>query len=194
VGLDGVLGEEQLLADLGVAAAPAHPAEDLHLPLGERRQRRGSLGGPRCGRGAAPDRVRQGMHHGGRHLLPSRVLHKIPAGAAGDGPRDAFGILRHGDHDHQGLGVPGQQPPRRLHPADARHPHVHEHEIGPLDGEAGEDLLAAARRGDALHTGNGVDDASYGFARERRVVADENGGHGCTHVLRVEPRRRVYGA
>src|SRR5699024_1589198 len=44
VRLDGGLGEDQGLDDLGVAEAPAHELEDLLLAWGERREEAGMLG------------------------------------------------------------------------------------------------------------------------------------------------------
>src|SRR5947207_936376 len=71
VGLDRVLGEVELAADLAVALALAHPAQNLKLPLGELNAGVGGLARRRH-RGAG-EGVRQRGDQLGARRVPSQV-------------------------------------------------------------------------------------------------------------------------
>src|SRR6185312_4536810 len=87
VGLDCVLGEVELAADLAVALALAHAAENLQFPLGELDA--GVRGGPRRGYGGAGEGVREGRNQ----LWAGRVPPQVAAGASRDRGRDAARIV-----------------------------------------------------------------------------------------------------
>src|SRR6185312_7003063 len=158
VGLDRVLGQEQVPADLGVRAAVAHPLEHLDLPGGEG-GRGADLGRAQPARGQPPGRVGQRLGDGGAQLGARGVLVQVPAGARGDGQGDPVEVLGHGQHDHASGRIARDEPAYRLDPAEAGHPHVHEHQIGSVGGPAAQHLLPAARGRDPVDAGHGGDRA-----------------------------------
>src|ERR1700712_786442 len=106
VRLDGVLGQVELAPDLTVALALAHPAQDLHLALGEVDAGPG-LGGAALRR---EDVAHRGAGEGGHELGARGVPAQVAPGAAGDGGGDAARVVRRAEDDDVGTVVGRDEP------------------------------------------------------------------------------------
>lgn len=87
----------------------------------------------------------------------------------------------------------------RLDAADARHPDVHEHHIGKVQGDLFERLLAAERRADDIDAGSGGQDA-FDAGDDHRIVVDNDDtdrgigvGHDCNITGGPGPLRSSTG-
>ena len=177
VGLDGVLGQVELAADLGVRATPGHPGEDLELALGEGRGHAFDGGARAAGEGVTAAAAVERLPNGGDELLAGGVLAQIATGTGSDSASDTIGVLGEREHEDRGFRVDRHETPQRLDPAQPRHAYVQQDQVGPLSRIAVEDLFPAGGRGHAGHTRESGHSAPQGLASERRIVADANSGH-----------------
>src|SRR4051794_26829496 len=196
VGLDGVLGQVEVTADLVVRLALTHPGKDLQLALGELRPRRDA---PQ--RLLARERATQGrldqvlalqcVRNSRAQLLVADVLEQVAPGAVRHRGRDLVAVVGRRQHDDLGVRVLTDEPAGRLEAAETGHPHVHEHEVRALVRVAREHLLAACRGVDAVDAGDAGDELPQTLPHDAVVVADEHGGgHGVAFVRgRVEVLR-----
>ena len=190
VRLGGLLGDDQALTDLGVGQAAGDQLEYLALPRGQRSQLRrqggrGTRSAPREVRDQPPGhRGREQRLPGGHHpdrvheFGGGRVLEHEPAGA---GPQCLVHVLvqvERGEHQHAGLAGPGaEQFPGRGEPVHDRHPHVHQHHVGPQPLRLA-DRLGAVRGlpadPDAVLR---AEQRTESFAHHRLVVGDQAADH-----------------
>ncbi|MCO5606958.1 hypothetical protein L7F22_061149 [Adiantum nelumboides] len=186
VGLDGVLGQVELAPDLAVALALAHPAQDLHLALGEvdRRTgaRRGALGRQRAVLGPHGRVGERGDQLGARGV-PAQVA----AGAARDRGGDAAGVVRGAEHHDVGLRVGGHEATGGLGARGHRALGPDEHDVDGLARVAGEQVVRGRDAVDALHAGHGGHDAGQSLTDTAAVVADQNGPHAVLLAVGCSP-------
>jgi hypothetical protein len=144
VRLDGRLGEDEALGDLGVGEAAGDLEEHLALAGGQQLEAIDALAGGRDGRGqtvregreqpardpGSDDRIPIGDRADGRQQLAGRGV--LEQEAAGTGPQARVDILvevEGGEDDDPRGAVGSRDQARRLHPVELRHADIHEHRV-----------------------------------------------------------------
>ena len=190
VGLDGRLGEDQALGDLGVGQAAGDLEQDLALPGGQQLQagefggsdgRRGSGQAVRKGRqqpardAGSDHRIAVGDRADGRQQLPGRrVLEQKAAGAGAQPGVDVFVEVEGGEDDDPSVAVGRGDQARRLHPVDLGHAHVHQHDVG--GGPLGRGHGLAAGRGfpDDRHVRLALDHHAKAHPHQPLIVGQQD--------------------
>ena len=142
VGLDGVLADDELGGDLGVRAAAREQAQ--HLDLAGRERRRAQAAAPTARPRLAKRSISRRVTAGAKSEPPSattRIAARscasgaslsrkplAPARSAAKTYSSRSKVVRTSTRGGSGI---ARDLPRRLDPVDARHPHVHQHDVGP---------------------------------------------------------------
>ena len=187
VRLDGRAGEIEILGDLVVRAAPGVLIEDVALAFSE-------VGEPGAvqarGRRTAYELLDQAPCHrrreqrlagrddadAGEEPFGRLVLEHEASGSGAQGVVDVLVEVEGREHEHPGVVAcaGGQQLARRLDPVHARHPHVHQDDVGPEAPRGLDRLLAVARLTDDLDVVVGPEDERKARADHRLIVGDQD--------------------
>src|SRR3954451_22217515 len=197
VALDGLRADPEPQRDLLVRHAGAHEREHLALAIAQV---------ARGGRGAQiayerhGDARRQRRLAGGRRadardqLVRARVLEEVADRARVERVGDVLAISERGQHDDPRRALAGEDPLRRLDPADDRHLKVHEHDVGRVLGAHRDRLGAVAGDADELDGVGAVLEHLADADPHDLVVVGEEDADGPAGVGRVHhplraPRR-----
>ena len=123
-------------------------------------------------------------------MLRRDVLEQEAAGARLKGRVDVLvEVERRQDHDprratRRAVGGRPSEPARRLEPIEARHPDVHQDDVGRVAPRQADGGLAVRRLGDDLDVGLRLEDHAEPGPDQRLVVGDQDakasGGHGIS--------------
>jgi hypothetical protein len=196
VRLDGRLAEVELAGDLAVRPSAGEELEHLALAGGELRERRRRVRpGSRPADvvlDQAPDdlgreqRVAGGDGaHGGGELARRRALEQEAAGARAERLIDVLVVVERGEHEDAcaDAGV-GLEPSRGLDPVDARHPDVHEHDVGRCAQRRLERLGAVRGLADHRDVVLALEDRPEPAPHQRLVVGEQDPDHGAASTGR----------
>ena len=188
VRLDRVLADDELRGDLGVRPAACEQPEHLGLADRERVERRAAAAraAPRSAKRSISRRVTAGANSeppsamtwiAARSCASGASLSRKPLAPArraantySSRSKVVSTSTRGGSGHHSDL-------PRRLDPVHARHPHVHQDDVGPQLASRRDRLDAVAGLADDLEPGVGAQNHPEAGTNEPLVVGEENANH-----------------